>query len=59
MVIPQAPFTSESWDVGSIPYQDSSIFSCEKSMSTLCRKSCVFSGHSGFLPQGRLACGLG
>ena len=52
----RAPFTSES---GSILHQDSSNFSCEKSMPTLCRKSWVFSGHSGSLPQGRLACGLG
>jgi hypothetical protein len=28
--------------------------SCEKSESTLCRKSWVFSGYSGFLPQGKL-----
>ena len=31
-----------------------SSHSCEKSKSTLCRKSWVFSGHSGFLPQGKL-----
>jgi hypothetical protein len=28
--------------------------SCEKSQSTLCRKSLVFSGCSGFLPRGKL-----
>ena len=28
--------------------------SCEKSQSTLCRKSWVFSKNSGFLPQGKL-----
>ena len=28
--------------------------SCEKSQSTLCRKSWVFSGRSGFLPQRKL-----
>ena len=44
----QAPFTSEF--VGSILATDS----CEKSQSTLCRKSWVFSGCSGFLPQGKL-----
>ena len=44
----QAPFTSEI--VGSILATDS----CEKSQSTLCRKSWVFSGRSGFLPQGKL-----
>ena len=44
----QAPFTSEI--VGSILATDS----CEKSQSTLCRKSWVFSGCSGFLPQGKL-----
>ena len=42
------PFTSEF--VGSIL----AIESCEKSRSTLCRKSWVFSGCSGFLPQGKL-----
>jgi hypothetical protein len=42
------PFTSEF--VGSILATDS----CEKSLSTLCRKSWVFSGRSGFLPQGKL-----
>ena len=44
----QAPFTSEI--VGSILATDS----CEKSQSTLCRKLWVFSGCSGFLPQGKL-----
>jgi hypothetical protein len=44
----QAPFTSEI--VGSILATDS----CEKSLSTLCRMSWVFSGRSGFLPQGKL-----
>jgi hypothetical protein len=44
----QGPFTSEI--VGSILATDS----CEKSQSTLCRKSWVFSGCSGFLPQGKL-----
>ena len=44
----QAPFTSEY--VGSILATDS----CEKSRSTLCRKSWVFSGRFGFLPQGKL-----
>ena len=42
----QAAFTSE----GSIFATDS----CEKSQSTLCRKSWVFSGRSGFLPQEKL-----
>jgi hypothetical protein len=28
--------------------------SCEKSQSTLCQKSWIFSGCSGFLPQGKL-----
>jgi hypothetical protein len=46
----QAPFTSGSEFVGSILATDS----CEKSLSTLCRKSWVFSGRSGFLPQGKL-----
>jgi hypothetical protein len=36
--------------VGSILATDS----CEKSQSTLWRKSLVFSGCSGFLPQGKL-----
>jgi hypothetical protein len=44
----QAPFTSEN--VGSSLTMDS----CEKSQSTLCRKSWVFSGCSGFLPQRKL-----
>jgi hypothetical protein len=44
----QAPFTSEF--VGWILATDS----CEKSQSTLCRKSWVFSGCSSFLPQGKL-----
>jgi hypothetical protein len=44
----QAPFTSEF--VGSILATES----CEKSQSTLCRKSWVFSWYSGFLPQGKL-----
>jgi hypothetical protein len=44
----QAQFTSEF--VSSILATDS----CEKSQSTLCRKSWVFSGCSGFLPQGKL-----
>ena len=44
----QAPFISEI--VGSILTTDS----CEKSRSTLCRKSWVFSGCSSFLPQGKL-----
>ena len=35
------------------------LYSCEKSQSTLCRKSWVFSGHSGFLPQGSWQGGLG
>jgi hypothetical protein len=38
------------WDVGSILTMDS----CEKSQSMLCQKSWVFSGCSGFLPQGKL-----
>ena len=51
------PFTSGI--VGSILTANSSCefphdFLCEKSQSTLCRKSCVFSGFSGFLPQGML-----
>jgi hypothetical protein len=29
-------------------------YSCEKNQSTLCRKSWVFSGRSGFLPRGKL-----
>jgi hypothetical protein len=46
----QAPFISEM--VGSILATDS----CEKSLSlTLYRKSWVFTGCSGFLPQGKLA----
>ena len=45
----QAPFTSEI--VGLILTTDS----CEKSQSTLCQKSWVFSGCSGFLLQGKLA----
>ena len=44
----KASFTSEC--VGWILATDS----CEKSQSTLCRKSWVFSGCSGFLPQGKL-----
>jgi hypothetical protein len=48
----QAPFTSEI--VGSILAIDSCVDSCEKCLSTLCRKSWVFSGRSGFLPQGKL-----
>ena len=44
----QAPFTSDI--VASIFATDS----CEKSQSTLCRKSLVFFGCSGFLPQGKL-----
>jgi hypothetical protein len=44
----QAHFTSEF--VGSILATDS----CEKSQSTLYRKSWVFSGRSGFLPQAKL-----
>ena len=44
----QAPFISEM--VGSILTTDS----CEKSQSTLYRKSWVFSGCSSFLPQGKL-----
>ncbi len=43
-----SPFTSEA--AGSNPV----LHSCEKSQSTLCRKSWVFSGLSGFLPQGML-----
>jgi hypothetical protein len=45
----KAPFTSEI--MGSILAVDSWHF-CEKSQSTLCRKSWVFFGYSGFLPQG-------
>jgi hypothetical protein len=45
----QAPFTSE-YVQGSILATDL----CEKSQSTLCRKSWVFSGCSGFLPQEKL-----
>ena len=44
----QTPFTSEF--LGSNPATDS----CEKSQSTLCRKSWVFSGCSSFLPQEKL-----
>jgi hypothetical protein len=44
----EAPFTSEF--VGSILATDS----CEKSLSTLCRRSWIFSGSYGFLPQGKL-----
>ena len=44
----KTPFTSEF--VGSILAMDS----CEKSQSTLCRKSWVFSECSGFLSQGKL-----
>jgi hypothetical protein len=44
----QATFTSEieSWILATD--------SCEKSRSTFCRKSWVYSGCSGFLPQGKL-----
>ena len=45
----QAPFTSEI--VGSFLATDS----CEKCLSTLCRKSWVLSECSGFLPQCKLA----
>jgi hypothetical protein len=44
----RVPFISEF--VGSILATDS----CEKSESTLCRTSWVFSGYSGFLRQGKL-----
>ncbi len=44
----QTLFTSKI--VGSILATNS----CEKSQSTLWRNSWVFSGHSGFLPQGKL-----
>jgi hypothetical protein len=44
----QAPFTAEI--VGSIL----AIVSCEKSLSTLCRKLWVFSGRSDFPPQRKL-----
>ena len=44
----QAHFISEI--VGSIHAMDS----CERSLSTLCRKPWVFSWRSGFLPQGKL-----
>jgi hypothetical protein len=44
----QAPFASEF--VSSNLATDS----CEKSRSTLCRKSWVFSECSGFLPHGKL-----
>ena len=44
----QALFTSEF--VSSILATDS----CEKSQSTLCRKSLVFSGCSGFFQKGKL-----
>ena len=43
----KTPFTSEI--VGSNLGSDS-LHSCEKSWSTLCQKSCVFSGYSCFLP---------
>ena len=49
----QAPFTSEI--VGSILAKDS----CEKSQSTLCRKSWVFSEGSSFLQLGKLTCRVG
>ena len=49
----QAPLTSESCMVLNL-CQDSSNFSCENSMPTLCRKSWVFSGHSGFSPTGKV-----
>ena len=36
-------------------YADSdSITHVKRVWSTLCRKSCAFSGYSGFLPQGKL-----
>jgi hypothetical protein len=44
------PLTSEPV-VGPILAADS----CEKSLSTPCRKSWIFSGRAGFLPQGKLA----
>ena len=47
-VVRGSAFTSEF--LGSILAMNS----CEKSLSTLCRKSWVFSGCSGFLPQGKL-----
>jgi hypothetical protein len=47
---PSEPVYSTSENVGSILTTDS----CEKGQSTLCRKSQVFSGRSGFLPQGKL-----
>ncbi len=40
-------------------YSNPVLYSCEKSQSTLCRKSWVFSGRSGFLPQGSWQGGLG
>ena len=43
----QATYTSEI--VGSILATDS----CEKSQSTFCQKSWVFSGRSSFLPPGK------
>ena len=47
-VVRASAFTSEF--VGLILATDS----CEKSLSTLCRKSWVFFKRSGFLPQGKL-----
>ena len=43
-----------TYDVTSISQMETSANPCEKSQSTLCRKSWVFSGCSGFLPQGKL-----
>ncbi len=53
-----SPFTSEA--AGSILRENFlNVTRCEKSPSTPCRKSWVFSGHSGFLPQGSWQGGLG
>jgi hypothetical protein len=40
--------------VGPLFTTDLCVDSCERNQSTLCRKSWVFSGRSGFLPQGKL-----
>ena len=53
----QQPVVSVGGFVGAVVRASAfhnSSHSCEKSKSTLCRKSWVFSGHSGFLPQGKL-----
>ncbi len=54
----RSPFTSEvAGSILSETFLNVTRGQCSthvKSQSTLCRKSWVFSGHSGFLPQGKL-----